>query len=140
MAANTTPVYPLTPGQVWGTVLTSANTAYDGTGTVDTIATGTTNGKRIKSVILNAAGTNVATLARFFINNGSANSSATNNWLFKEVTLPATTASSTALVTPGGGIEVPMNFTLANGYKLNWCIATAVSAGWKAGILESGDI
>jgi hypothetical protein len=140
MAANTTPVYPITANHSWGTVVTTANNTYDGTGTQVTLITGGTYGTDIKGIRLMAMGTNVATVARFFLNNGSDNTSAGNNAPILEVALPATTASASALTTPGGAIIVPLEFTLKASYKINMCIGTTVASGWKATILKAGDI
>lgn len=49
MAANTTPIFTLTPIVAFVQVST-ANTARDGTGTIADIATGDTNGTRIDYV------------------------------------------------------------------------------------------
>lgn len=125
MAANTSPIFPLTPQVGYG-VLTAANTNEDGTGTVLTLATAGTNGTLVNSIIFQAQGSNVATVARVFINNGSATSTASNNTHYLDVTLPATTASATAALTP---ITVNLGIQLKASYVITVCIATAVSAG-----------
>lgn len=129
MPANTNPIYTRTPDIQWGaTTVATANTAKDGTGTVLTVFTAdATEGGFVQKMRFRAAGTNVATVARIFINNGSANSTAANNILFDEITLAATTLSETgALAT----YEVPINLALPAGYKLNVTIGTTVSAGY----------
>ena len=128
MPANTSPIFPLTP-QVAFTTITAANTATDGTGTVATIFTAGANGGRVDYIRCRALGTNVATVLRVFINNGSTNATATNNALFEELTLPVTTASNTA--DTGGDSDVALNLSLPTGYKINVVLGTAVSAGWK---------
>ena len=51
--------------------MTASNTAKDGTGTVLTVFTAdSTNGSYLSTLSFRAAGTNVATVARVFINNG----------------------------------------------------------------------
>jgi len=80
MTANTQPIFPLTPKVSWGTV-TTANTAKDGTGTVVTVFTAGADGSRIDQIKVRALGTNVATVIRFFVNNGSTNATAANNSL-----------------------------------------------------------
>lgn len=132
---NTTPIFPLTPKVSFGKV-TAANTAKDGTGTVVTVATGGTNGTKIDQILIRALGSNVATVMRFFINNGSDSTIATNNTLVHEVTCAATTLSETAALTgldvaipaDDGAYKVPVPY-LPAGYKLNIAIGTAVSAG-----------
>lgn len=137
MAANTSPIYSLLGDVQWGTVAT-ANTAKDGTGTVVTIFTAdATNGGRVERVRFRALGTNVATVARIFVNNGSTNATATNNTLYAEITLPATTLSEVAALVLQE-IPNPLNIidmsgfplVLPPGYKLNVTIGTTVSAGY----------
>lgn len=134
MPANTEPIYPLTPNQSWGT-LTTANTAKDGTGTVTTIFTAGANGARFDSAKVRALGTNVATVMRFFINNGGANSTPANNTLFHEVTIAATTLSETSALADTSiyfnGIDLPQ-VVLKPGYKINVTIGTAVASGLAA--------
>lgn len=124
--ANINPIYSKEGSIAWD-VLTSANTATDGTGTVSTIFTAGSNGSRVEYVMAQPAGTNVATVLRIFINNGSTNTTAANNTLFRQVGLAATTASATVGQLP---IIVPMNLVLPSGYKINVVIATTVAAGW----------
>ena len=98
MPANTIPIFPLNPKTTWG-ALATANTAKDGTGTVVQVATGATNGLKIDQIKVRAKGTNVATVLRFFVNNGSTPTTAGNNTLVHEVTIPATTLSEIAALT-----------------------------------------
>src|SRR3990167_2928380 len=98
MAANKEAIFPLTPKIGFGNV-TTANTAKDGTGTVVLIFTAGANGARLDKIKAKAAGTNTASVARFFINNGSTPTSAANNTLFGEISLPATTLSEVAALT-----------------------------------------
>lgn len=136
-APNITPIYSRV-GQInWGTV-TTANTAKDGTGTVVTIFTSdTTNGGRVERVRARALGTNIASVLRIFINNGSTNATAANNTLWAEATLPATTLSEVAAL---ANVEIPNAATVPDatgfplvlpaGYKLNITIGTTVAAGY----------
>jgi hypothetical protein len=130
MAQNTSPIFVGVPNFGIGTNITSANTAMDGTGTVVTLFTAGANGGYVRRLRFKAQGTNVATVARIFINNGSTNTSATNNVLFGELTLNASTASNSASV--AADYEYPMNLVLPASYVVNVCIGTAVSAGWIA--------
>ena len=129
MAANTSPIYTRTPDVQWGTTaITSANTAKDGTGTVLTVFTAdATEGGFVQKIRFRAAGTNVATVARIFINNGSTNATAGNNILFDEITLAATTLSEVAALAL---YEIPLMIPLPAGYKINVTIGTTVSAGY----------
>lgn len=132
MAANTTPIYSRAPDIQWNTI-TSGNTAKDGTGTVVTVFTAdATNGGRVDKIRFRAQGTNVATAARVFINNGSTNATAANNTLYDEITLPATTLSEVAQLL---NQEIGLGITLPAGYKLNVTIGTTVAAGYAVTVL-----
>lgn len=127
MSANTTPIFVKTPRQSFVNTGTSANTLFDGTGTVATVFTAdATNGSKIETVTLQNMGTNIATVVRFFINNGSTNATATNNALVYEATWATNTASQTAASAP---VSWPANLYMPAGYKLNVTIGTAVASG-----------
>lgn len=87
-----------------------------------------TNGGFISRLRFKAAGTNVATVMRIFINNGSAASTATNNTFYGELALPATTSSATTVTGPD--LDYFMNIALPAGFKVYVGLATAVAAGW----------
>lgn len=129
MAQNTQPIFTRVPAIEWGaTTIATANTAKDGTGTVLTVFTAdATNGSYLSSISFRAAGTNIATVARIFINNGSTNATAANNILYNEITLSATTLSE---VTATTNYVLPMNIALPAGYKINITIGTTVAAGY----------
>ena len=126
MAANTSPIFIGTPQAAYASTGVNANTALDGTGTVVTVFTAGTNGARIDDVYLVHLGTNVATVVRFFINNGSSNTTASNNILVHEETMAANTLSQTA-----ASVYTiwRANLVLPAGYKLNVTIGTAIAAG-----------
>ena len=127
MAVTATPIFPQVPVLSFGSI-TTANNVYNGTGTVVTLATGGTNGTRIDYIKARALGTNVATLVRFFINNGSDTTVATNNTLFMERALSASTASATAET---ADYTIPMNIALPAGYKITAVLGTTVASGWQ---------
>jgi hypothetical protein len=129
MAANTNPIFSRQPDIQWSsTALTAANTAKDGTGTVATVfSADATEGGRIEKLVARAIGTNVATVLRAFLNNGSSNATPGNNVLIAEMTLPATTLSEVAAQP---AYELPLNLALPAGYKINCTIGTAVAAGY----------
>src|SRR3990172_1764189 len=117
MAANTNPIYTLL-GQInWGaTALATANTAKDGTGTTLLVFTAdATNGGYVEKIRFRAAGTNIATVARVFINNGSDPATPANNILYDEVTLAATTLSEVAAL---ANYELPLALALPPGYRI----------------------
>jgi hypothetical protein len=126
MPANTSPIFALTPIASVNALLTTANTALDGTGTVLTIATGGTNGTRIDQVKVRNTGTSVATVIRLFLNNGSSNATAANNTLFFEATIAANTISQVAASTD---YSLLLNISLPATYKINATIGTTVAAG-----------
>lgn len=126
MAANTTPIFLSTPKSSFVSTGVNANTALDGTGTVALAFTAGTNGSKVEQVQMEHLGTNVATVVRFFINNGSSNTTAANNSLVYEVTMAANTLSQTAASTP---VVFYPNWVLPTGYKINVTIGTAIAAG-----------
>lgn len=127
MAANTTPIFLKQPNVQYVSTGVNANTALDGTGTVATAFTAdATNGSKIENVTLTHLGTNVATVVRFFVNNGASNTTATNNALVYEVTMAANTLSQTAASVP---VTWAANLYLKPGYKLNVTIGFAIAAG-----------
>lgn len=136
MAANTIPIYSK-QGQIqWSGDLKTANTAKDGTGTVETIFTAGADGARVERIRLRSLGTNVATVVRIFINNGGSNAVATNNALYAEITVAATTLSETsALLTtnefPSAADTTAFPIVLPPGYKLLATTGTTIAAGIK---------
>lgn len=86
MAAS--PQYASTP-KVGTAVISTANTARDGTGTIGTVFTAGTSGSRIDGIEIQATGTTTAGMVRLFISDG------TNHRLFAEVPVVAVTPSAT---------------------------------------------
>lgn len=126
MTANTKPIWSKLPHVEWATI-TAANTATDGTGTVSTVFTAdSTNGSHIDGVVIQPLGTNVATVIRFFVNNGQTNTTAANNTLVAESTLASTTGSNTTGI---ASTSIAQNWSLPPGYRILATIGTAVSAG-----------
>ncbi len=123
MAANTNPIFTLTPNIGFGTIITQ-NTAYDGTGTVVGVFTAGTNGSYVSSIVFKATGTNIITVARIFLNNGSTNTVATNNTFIDELTISATTASANSATQH---FEIPINRQIKAGWVVNVTIGTTVA-------------
>jgi hypothetical protein len=133
MAANTAPIFSIAGDVEWGTTaITTANTAKDGTGTVLTVFTANVDGGFVQRIRFRSAGTNIATVARVFINNGSTNATAANNILYDEITLAATTLSETSALPV---YELPLNFALPAGYVLNVTIGTTIAAGYFVSVI-----
>lgn len=86
-----------------------------------------TNGGWLQRLRFKAGGTNVATVARIYLNNGSSNGTATNNAFYGELSLPATTAIATAATVD---IDYPINFAFDPGFRIYVGYATAIAAGW----------
>lgn len=129
MAANTAPIFPRTPQVEWAQPVLAANTTTDLTsGTIyQVFAADATEGSRVDYLQIMALGTNVATVARVWINNGATTATAANNVMHKNITLPATTVSQTAQLTEQ---QVNLDLSLPPGYKLYVTLGTAVAAGY----------
>jgi hypothetical protein len=129
MAANTDPIFPLTPKASFAT-LTAANTAKDGTGVTAQIVAAGANGAYVESIRCQPLGTNVASVLRIFLNNGGSSAVASNNSLWYEVALPVTTLTETNKML-ATDILLTLNRAIPSGYKLLACLGTAVAAGWQ---------
>jgi hypothetical protein len=138
MAQNTNPIFPLTPVNSWvsgaaatsGTPGLTANTTKDlSSGTnYGPIFTGkAVDGSRIDFIKARPLGTNVATVIRIWVNNGSATTTAANNALYLERTLSATTVSEVA---EQPDIILPLNISLPAGYRIYATFGTVVAAGF----------
>jgi hypothetical protein len=139
MAVTATPIFTQTPNvgalnAIISTAMTNTK-AFDGTDTAGTalalVYTAGVNGSRIDQITCRftstngatASGTSSASLIRFWINNGSANTTATNNILFGEVAMAATavTALGTAVIAantltlPTGGLNLPASYRIYAG-------------------------
>jgi len=113
--------------------LKTANTAKDGTGTVLTVFTAdATNGGYVQKLIARPVGTNIATVIRVFINNGLTSATIANNSLVNEMTLPAITLSEVAAQP---AYELPLNYALPAGYKINVTLGTTVAAGYQVSVV-----
>ena len=64
-------------------------------------------------------------MIRVWLNNGSVNTTATNNSLIAELTIPVTTISAVAAV---NFFEIPLNIKIPGGYELYVGMATAIGA------------
>jgi hypothetical protein len=125
------PQYTTTPN-VSADTETTANNVYDGTGTVGTCFTAGANGSFVGFIKLKPLGTNVPSVARFWVNNGGSNATAANNYLIAEMSLPATTASATAALVE---ITIPLQFAIEPAYKINFALGTTVASGWQATVV-----
>lgn len=147
MPANTAPRYTISgdfasnSGTTMAPTFTTAAADYTGaTATHNKIVfTAGTNGSRIVGLHFAAIGTNTQSVARVFVNNGSAATTAANNSYVGALTLPATTASNTVAESsadfyfPGGYADLPANWTILVG------LATTVAAGWVCTPILGGE-
>lgn len=131
MAGNTTPIFSKVGDIQWTNTITTANTTTDLTAGTSYLAftADSTNGGYVQKVRFRALGTNVATVARIWLNNGSVTTSAVNNTLLDEISLAATTVSQTSALSI---YEIPLNVALPPGYRLYITIGTTVVAGYDA--------
>lgn len=139
MAVTATPVFAQTPNvgalnPIISTAMTNTS-AFDGTQATGTamalIFTAGVNGSRVDQIVgkfsstngAAASGTSAATVVRFWLNNGSTNTTATNNQFLGEVAMPATTVTALAtsatvvypLALPVGGLNIPANYRIYAG-------------------------
>jgi hypothetical protein len=130
MPANTSQLFSLTPDIPVGQTIATANTAKDGTGTVVTGFTAGANGSRVELVRFTALGSNIATVARCFINNGASGATASNNSYYCSLSLPATTNSETTALADQYMGPPFFPLVLPGSYKLNFTVGTTVAAGY----------
>lgn len=135
MVANTTPIFSRVPDVQFTPIITAANTAKDGTGTVNIAFTAGADGSFLQQLIARPTGTNTASVMRVFLNNGGATTTATNNTLIGEIGLPAITLSEVAEVS---GVGMTFNYAIPAGYRIVVTLGTAVAAGWQATVF-AGD-
>ena len=133
MPANTAPIFSIvgatdsTAANNTGTVAgPTANTALDGSGTLIKAFTAGANGSYVQKIRFRPVGSPAATVCRVFISSSSS-TSATNSWLYDEITLPAVTLSQTAATSV---FELPLNIALDPNYLLYVTFGTSTgSAG-----------
>lgn len=125
----------LVPGPL-STAMAAAK-SYDGTEAVGTamqlVFTAGSAGAQLPKLKLRfgstagaqATGTTNATVARIWLNNGSANTTATNNILLGEVTCPATAMSQTAEITQPTDFDFGL-LSVPAGWRVYVGLATAV--------------
>lgn len=148
MAANTSPIFPLTPNVSWVAVGGAANTNSDGTGTIGTniykAFTAGANGSyiyrvRLSPVATTAATATAATVLRLYISSiTSGSTTQTNTMLFAEVAAAAQTADQTTIAT--NYLEVVCNFIIPASYTvlISSHIVNNASTSWT-GAVWGGD-
>jgi hypothetical protein len=133
---NSLPIYTRIADVQWSVSANTANTTVDlTTGTsYQCFSADTTQGGYVQRIRFRTLGTNLAaTVARVFINNGGTTATASNNTLWDEITLPATTVSQVAAQ---ANYELPLNMALPPNYRLFITLGTAPNAaGWIATVI-----
>lgn len=94
--------YIATPRSAVATIST-ANTAFDGTGTITTVFTAGALGARIERVAVQATGTTTAGMVNLFVSTDTAANTAANTHLYDSLMVTAVTPSAT--VAPFTGTE-----------------------------------
>lgn len=134
MALNTAPIYTGKPDVQWTpAAMVTANTSKDLTSGTNYLAftANATNGGYVDTIRFVSEGTNVATVARIWLNNGSSTGTVANNVQIGQQTLAATTNSEVAALTQ---YDVVLQRAIPPGYRIYITIGTAVSAGWTAAV------
>lgn len=132
MAANTQPIFPVSPNVSGGKVIT-ADTSYE-TPTTNpvTVFTAGTNGSRIDAIKARALGTNIDTVLRLFVHDG-----ASAYYLAYEIQLAASTAAAdditgtdVDLLRDTGYEAMPVIPYLPASYEIIATVGTTVATGW----------
>ena len=134
MTVNNKPIFTNTPQISWTNAVTAANTTVDLTsGTIygPIFTAAATDGGYVQKIRFRSLGTNIATVARVWLNNGSVTTTAANNTLIDEISLPATTVSQTSALS---NYEIPLNFALPGGYRIYVTLGTAIAAGYGVAV------
>lgn len=134
MAANLAPVYTkkgnLTAngGTTMVSGMVTATGDYTGVSANHVLAhTAGADGSFIKKIKFIATGTNTASVARIYLNNGSSNTTAANNMLIGQLSLPGTTAINTAATVEP---EYVMEMMIPPTFRIYIGLGTTVAASW----------
>lgn len=131
MAANTSPIFAITP-VIWKGNVSAANTARDGTGTIVTIGTGGTNGTRIEEIVVKATGDPADSVVTIFLHDG------TNYFLWDEFDIGDPTAASATV--PGyRESRTYRNLVVPSGWSIRAAITVALTAGVAVVFALGGD-
>ena len=111
--------------------ITLAANDFDGTSANNVLVAtmDSSNGSFLLGFMCKACGTNVATVARMFLNNNSTNTVAANNTFIGEMPFTATTAAAAGITS--NDIWWPINRPFEPGTKIYIGLGTAVAAGWQ---------
>lgn len=137
MAANTSPIFTLTPRNGFAKV-TGVDGSQDGTDadvklvyTADATVGGFVQRLICQPISTSGSTTTSAAALRIYLNNGSTVGTAANNQLIKEFSLAAI-AVNVAGTTASLGYELPLNFQVAPGYAIYVGVtAMAANTQWN---------
>ena len=130
---NTQPIYTASADTQWIGAATVANTTKDlSSGTAYLAFTASATGGYVQRMRFRANGSNAATVARVFINNGGVTGTTANNILWDEISLPATTNSEVSALPT---YELPLNFALPPTYRLFVTLGTVVVGGYSITVI-----
>lgn len=130
---NTLPIYTSSGDTQWAVSATTANTTKNLTsGTVYTAFTASDRGGYVQRIRFKPLGTNIATVARVWINNGLDITTTANNTLWDDISLPATTNSENSSLPT---FELPLNMALPANYNIFVTLGTAVAAGYSITVI-----
>ena len=121
MSANINPIFPLLP-RCAGATLTTAATEKDGSTATALLVAGE-NGTRIDKIIIKPIGTNVATVARFFVTGTGMNTIVTEQSLAaseasEEVSLAEYVLTRDDTLPAGATLKVALGTTVAAGVQV----------------------
>ena len=136
MAANTTPIFTLTPNCAVSTI-TAANTARDGSGVLVTAFTAGANGSLLSTIVFtnnaSAVGTSSLKVMRVFVTDNAG----ANPTLLQEILLPVITSSNTVI-----GATVSITFTnglvIKTGQIVKVCQSVYASIADNSSVVAQG--
>ena len=128
---NTSPIFSSGGTINFTTLMTANNPTHVSGNTSYLVFTAGNNGSFVQkirfrhfAIVVSSNNTN-ATVARVWINNGSAVTTPDNSTLFDEITISTMTYSAQAAQ---ANYEIPLNFALPAGYRLYVTLGTAPAA------------
>jgi hypothetical protein len=132
---GTTPIFVNVPVIYSSNVLITQNQTKDMTsGTIPNpvFKSNTSTGSYLDHIRAKPTGTNIASAARIFLNNGGVTTGlradgGANNMLLTEISLPAITISEVAAQID---IVIPIKIALPPAWNVYTVLATTVAAGW----------
>lgn len=126
MVANTDPIFSRSPDVQWIGAIVTANATKDITSGTSYLAftADATNGGFVREIRIKAdpANNTAATVVRVWLNNGATTGTASNSIFLTEMSIAATTATSTAALPD---YVIPLNFPIPAGYKIYLTVGTA---------------